>query len=366
MPNLSKQFVAMMQRNKHQCLIRIEGMHNFLKDDNQFDELLQSGYTVQLDLQQLASKEKKTFWSDLTKNVPLTHLKRNPFNYRATEDQFGQLHEEYHSSWLDIAGNIWAYCANFWYKQAYITDDNAFYVFRTHDQPNLIMLKYIGNDKKNLTKPTQETKNIISCQFFKSPLTALSSNLLSHSAEEYHKIALERDHLYKLKQSTWAVIISLLIWLTFQYPPSTAFFIGLLASIGIPFFPINLMLLATVSLTSIFAAIAINYLCDLLSSNGKDIIELQAINKLLYQAAFFIVPLCLLISSTMMCLQINLLILAFIALAFALYHYLCLNETFLNHKEKVSSYVDGLFKGSKNNEQHSEINSKEIELTQTN
>ena len=59
MPNLSKQFVAMMQRNKHQCLIRIEGMHNFLKDDNQFDELLQSGYTVQLDLQQLASKEKK-------------------------------------------------------------------------------------------------------------------------------------------------------------------------------------------------------------------------------------------------------------------------------------------------------------------
>lgn len=365
MSSLAKKYLVIIDIYRSKAITRLDGMickqlDVDIRKRNQ--DLLYSGYTLHLDLQNLSKEEKRAVWKQLTEDTTLTHLAKNPFNYRGTEDQFGQLHEEYFTSWLDISGNLWAYFSNYWHQQAFITDDNAFYVFKTRDHPDLIMLKYIGDHKTTLSPKPKHTLNVVSTQFFKKKIQSLSNNSSSQSADAYHKTALQLDHLFKLKQSSIAVILSLLIWFLFQYPPSSTFFIGLLASIGIPFFPINLALLGTLSLISIFVAIGINYFCDLLTTKGQHIVELQTLNKILYQIALFVFPIILAASTLFVCFQVNLLLLSFIALAFALYHYLCLNDSFLSHKDRAASSMSSLFKGPMGHAQNPTHDSEHIEL----
>ncbi|MEE2770329.1 MAG: hypothetical protein VX835_04540 [Pseudomonadota bacterium] len=304
-------------------------------------QLLNSGYTLHLDLQNLNIENRQKVWNELVKNQSIKKKSYNPFHYRRHSDQFGILHEEYNISWLDWSGMMWSYFNHHWHTQAFHHPDN-YQIFRSSKQPELVMLRKLKVDKQTQVFQPKRDKNVISIQFFENIPTIFSSDIFSKSPDDYHKAANKKISCSRMLSCSAATLIALLIWGLFQYPPSTIFIIGLLATIGIPFFSYNIALLGIISLASIVISIIINYIY-LTISPDVDINFWQTLNKIFYNVAFIVLPLMILICVPAAALNINLLIIAGIAGLFALYHYMCLNTWHTNETKSVYDITQGLF-----------------------
>lgn len=355
--NLKINFLKLVKANKGKFIARTEGC--FFKEEAKlsFESLLTSGYTLHLDLQNLSPEEKQKVWDELLKQQSLKKLAYNPFHYRRNTDHFGVLHEEYNISWLDWSGMLWSYYNQHWHKQAFHHPDN-YHVFRSSQQPDLIMLRKLDVDDTPF-KPTRN-KNVISLQFFNKPIESLSYNMTDYDAKEYHEKALKKLTCDKALNCSSATLCALVIWFLFQYPPSTEFVLGLLAAIGIPFFPFSLALLGIISLASIVISIIINYVYTLFTPES-DINFWQTLNKVMYNIAFFVIPLLILICVPAAVLNVNLLIIAGVAALFAIYHYVCLNNLHAKESETIVNQIASLFR-TPNHEKPSPTHTSSVEL----
>lgn len=342
MPSFEENFNHLVSElYSDRSLTRIEGALLQSEDRPTFEELLTSGYTVHLDLQNLSSTDRMKVWAELVKNQEIKKNVFNPFKYRKNTDQFGILHEEYNISWLDWSGMLWSYCQHHWHTQAFKHPSN-YNIFRASKNPELIMIRKRDALLTNSNLKPIRNENVISIQLFDNIPTINNDIHSEQSPVEYHQTAIKKITRLKAMTCSAATLVALLIWFLFQYPPSTAFFLGILAAIGIPFFTFDMALLAVVSLSSIIISIVINYIYTTITPES-DINFWQTLNKVCYNVAFFVLPLMILICIPAAVLNINLLIIAAIAALFAIYHYLCLNEWYSKEDNEVTKLTDRLF-----------------------
>ena len=116
--NLKENFLNLVKQNNGKIITRVEGINFVDTESITFEDLLTSGYTLQLDLQNLAPAERQKVWDELLKQISIKKLAYNPFPYRRSSDHFGVLHEEYNISWLDWSGMTWSYFNHHWHKQS--------------------------------------------------------------------------------------------------------------------------------------------------------------------------------------------------------------------------------------------------------
>lgn len=336
--NLFQNLSSIFQEQRNNILFRIEGQ-NYYEQEHSLEAILDSGYTLHLDLQELSYENRKTIWGRLNANTDLKKLFYNPFPYRRSEDQFGNLHEDYKISWLDWSGMLWSFFNHHWYKQSFYHPAN-YHIFRSSEQPELIMIRKLGNQQLDTVKPTHSA-NIFSMKFFNQTVNP-SDNHFSKSPKNYHEQAKRKSTQLKAMRTSSASLIAIVTWFLVQYPPSTILFLTLLAIIGIPFLSFNIAMLAVISLISIIISIGINYIYTIMSPE-TDINFWHSLNKIMYNVAFFVVPLMIIICIPAQILNINLLIIAGIAALFALYHTMCLNDWYKDEVSFVSQLKRSLF-----------------------
>lgn len=361
--NITAFFDSLATEKDIQYIKRLEGLA--VPSKYSMHDLLHSNYTLQLDLQNLNPEERQKVWQALTNNQTLTKTWLNPFTFRNNVDQFGAFHEEYKTSWFDFSGIFWSFCKQHWHKQAFHHPDN-YYIFRSSKKPNLVMIQYYGTKYQTDNKFTPlKPKNVLSFQFFNKPINQINNeDTYAASAQDYHKKAIEKLILRKLHGSSSATLIALLIWFLVQYPPSTQFVLGLLASIGIPFFVYDIALLAIISLASIILSILINYIYTIMSPD-VDIDFWKTFNMILYNLAFFVLPVIIFICLPAAALNVNLLIIAAIAALFAIYHFVCLNNLNRQEDKTTISFIESLFKShAKPDQQHPSTNTDGISNTE--
>ncbi|MDG2348932.1 MAG: hypothetical protein P8L77_05675 [Gammaproteobacteria bacterium] len=354
MNDLKKIFSELIQREyQKKAITRIEGklINEYSEKPPSFEQLIESGYTVHLDLQQLEPETRLQVWNKLINSQTLTKRTYNPFEYRKNTDQFGILHEEYNISWLDLSGILWSYMSHHWHKQAFHHPEN-YDIFRSTKEPELIMLRKQNVKPETQTFKATKDKNVISIQLLPNEIQSLNNKLFANTPDEYHKEAHQKLTRLKAMNCSFATLSALVIWFLFQYPPSTAFFLGVLATIGIPFFTFDLALLAIISLASILISIGINYIYSVLTPE-TDINFWQTLNKICYNIAFFVIPLTILICIPAAALNVNLLIIAGIAALFAIYHYICLNEWHNQESSSIVSRMASMFTTTSNDHEKS-------------